>query len=159
MREILLKGNKTVLVDNEDYDMLIQHHWFATKKGYVCGIIRTPSVKMVLMHRIIMAPPKGVTIDHINGNPLDNRKCNLRICTHAENSRNKGKPKNNTSGYKGVGVAWNYKFIASIGVNGKTIALGCSFETAEDAARAYNEAALKYHGEFARLNEIPQNKP
>lgn len=93
-------------------------------------------------------------IDHEDRNPLNNHKNNLRFCTYSENSRNRGKPTTNTSGYKGV--SWfkrDKKWKAQIMVEGKGFCLG-SFKNKIDAARAYNRAALKYHGEFACLNEI-----
>ena len=91
-------------------------------------------------------------VDHINGNPLDNRKSNLRICTNAENQRNRGVNKNNTSGYKGV--CWakqNKKWKARIKHNGKLIHLGY-YKDKEEAARAYDKKAKELHGEYAYLN-------
>lgn len=93
-------------------------------------------------------------VDHINGDGLDNRKSNLRICNGSQNRCNKGKPKNNTSGYKGV--TWhtpNKKWVAQIAVNGKHSYIG-SFKTKEEAAKAYNKKAKELHGEFARLNNL-----
>lgn len=90
--------------------------------------------------------------DHINGNTLDNRKENLRICSIAENGRNRKIQKNNTSGYSGVSYMKGVcKWQATICVNKNKIYLGV-FETAEESARAYDSAAKEYFGEFARLN-------
>ena len=97
-------------------------------------------------------PPERPFLDHRDRNPLNNRKSNLRFCTHAENMRNRGIPKNNTSGYKGVvknGKGW----AAQIGINKKTICIGF-FKDKLPAAIAYNKAAIKYHGEYACLNTI-----
>ena len=93
-------------------------------------------------------------VDHRNGNKLDNRKSNLRICSRSENQMNRGKQKNNTSGFKGVSqIKMNQKWVAYIKVNYKRIYIGC-FLKKVDAARAYNMAALKYHGEFGLLNKV-----
>lgn len=92
--------------------------------------------------------------DHINRNRLDNRRCNLRPVTLSQNNCNRGIPSNNTSGYKGV---WfdkcRGKWRGDIRVSGKKISLGYH-DDPKEAVKAYNEAALKYHGEFAVLNEI-----
>lgn len=107
------------------------------------------------MHRFILGitDPK-IQVDHINGDSLDNRKINLRLCSNSENSRNRGANKNNTSGYKGVRFRKEYgTYFATITVNRKEIYLG-SFKTGKEAATAYNEAAIKYHDKFANLNEV-----
>jgi hypothetical protein len=103
-----------------------------------------------------MKPDKDMLIDHLDGNTFNNQKKNLRICTHSENMRNSKIPINNTSGYKGVSLIKNTiteKWMATIRFNNKKNYLG-SFNDPVDAARAYNEAALKYHGEFAHINKI-----
>tara|TARA_R110000824_G_scaffold396554_1_gene598108 strand:- start:1212 stop:1535 length:324 start_codon:yes stop_codon:yes gene_type:complete len=103
------------------------------------------------MQRFIMDAPKGMQVDHINRNPLDNRKSNLRICTNAENSYNTGPQKNNTSGYKGV--SWRKdakKWTAYIGHAPKSH-LGY-FDTPEEAAKARDAKAKELHGEYAHLN-------
>ncbi len=106
------------------------------------------------MHREILGLDHGDRrqVDHINGDGLDNRKENLRICDTSKNVINRSIGKINTSGYKGVN--WrkkSKKWVARIGFNNKRIYLG-DFNNKEDAARAYDTAALKYYGEFAKLN-------
>lgn len=94
---------------------------------------------------------RGEKIDHINGNGLDNRRDNIRLATHTQNMRNTKLRKNNKTGYKGV--MWNTrrrKFQTYITVNSKLIYLG-QFDLAEEAHKAYCDAAVKYHGEFARF--------
>lgn len=110
---------------------------------------------MVAIHKLIMDTPEGFVVDHKNRNGLDNRKENLRVCTSAENSRNRIANKGNRFGYKGVAEAFNGKYIAQIGFDGKKY-YGGTFDTVIEAAIAYNNLAIKYHGEFARLNEIPE---
>jgi len=105
------------------------------------------------MHRVIVNAPKDKFVDHRNGNPLDNQKHNLRLCSNAENGRNRGKNKNNTTGYCGV-IKNGKKYQAAIKIGGKRLCFG-SYHTPEEAARAYDVGAIKYHGEFARLN-FPQ---
>jgi hypothetical protein len=93
----------------------------------------------------------GIEVDHINGNTLDNRKSNLRLCSHKENGRNRKLNKNNTSGAKGVN--WDkhaLKWKCEIRINTKKLYLGL-FAEIEQAKKAYAEASKKYHGEYGRI--------
>ena len=152
MRSITLTKNQVAWVDDEDYPELNQNKWYAhynlhTKSYYA---MRRIGKKIVFMHRVINNTPDGVDTDHVDGNSLHNWRSNLRNATVSQNQHNKTKQRNNTSGYKGV--SWNYNgWEAKIHVNGKTIHMG-RFNTPEEAAIAYDEAAKKYHGEFANLN-------
>lgn len=135
-------------------DMLWGAHWdrhtrsfYARREDYSTGV-RT----RVWMHRAIAEARPGEFVDHINHNPLDNRRSNLRVCSNTENMRGRGLFCNNTSGYKGVSVekstnSWR----AYINGNGKRIHIG-TFPTALEAALAYDEAAIKYFGEYALTN-------
>lgn len=154
MKTIPLTKGDFAIVDDDDYEYLIQFEWFLTPGGYAARkTTKNGRPSIVLMHREIAKTPKGMQTDHINGNRLDNRKCNLRICTNAENSRNRG-PMPGTSKYKGVRWLKNdKKWQANIKLNQKQITLGC-FNSEIEAAKAYNEAAIKYFGEFAWLNDI-----
>lgn len=165
MKRIKLNGKlglgKYVLVDDADFDSLNKWKWSlsgrASSKYARRGMTRRKEhiTKTILMHREILKPPKGFFTDHINGNKLDNRRCNLRICTIAENIRNrKINLKVNTSGYKGI--CWNKiskKWQAGIKFSNKYIYLGL-FNNKEEGALAYNQAAIKYHGKFATLNKL-----
>ena len=111
--------------------------------------------KVVHMHREIVSPPDGFVIDHANGNGIDNRRENIRICTISQNVQNSSRRSDNSSGFKGVGWHKNKKWRVQIMVNGRVTHVGM-FSDIVDAAKAYNDAAVKCFGEFAKLNEIPQ---
>ena len=120
-----------------------QAAYYPTVKGFYMQ--RRGNVRL---HRELLNAPKGVDVDHINGNTLDNRIANLRLASRSENCRNQGKRRNNTSGFKGVskhGTKWQ----AYISTPKGRLFLG-TFDTPEDANEAYQAAARKYHGEFAK---------
>ncbi len=153
--EIPLKNGKVLLIDKDDYHKIENASSIIARGRYVSAIFLTEgTVKMVAIQKLVMDTPEGFVVDHKNRNGFDNRKENLRICTSAENSRNRIANKNNRFGYKGVAEAFNGKYVAQIGFDGKKY-YGGTFDTVIEAAKAYNEMAIKYHGEFARLNEIP----
>jgi hypothetical protein len=104
------------------------------------------------LHREIMEAPKGLLVDHRNGNGLDNRRSNLRIATHGENIQNRRKKRSATSRYIGVSFEdRSGKWRARVMYKGKRVWLG-RFDSEIDAGKAYDAAANKYYGEFARLN-------
>lgn len=157
-RAIPLTGGKYTLVDESDYDFINQWHW-RVEGGYAIrsrnsneASLKKP--KRILMHRVILNTPDGMATDHINGNPLDNRRCNLRICTKSENNKNRKPNYKSTSKYKGVTRSHeSKKWRVQLGMNGKNLHIGL-FESEDDAARAYNLAAIKHYGEFASINVI-----
>jgi hypothetical protein len=148
----LANSEKKALVSPEDYNMVCGFTWKLNKKGYVftgCN---------VSLHSMILHAPPGLMRDHINGDPLDNRRENLRLATPAENARNSSCRKNRRGGvrYKGVYKNTYYPTYVAKGTymdDGKiiTVHLG-SFRNEEDAARAWDAWAKVNHGEFARLN-------
>lgn len=109
--------------------------------------------KLCRFHRFIMNADKSVEVDHINGNPLDNRLCNLRLATSSQNKLNTKDRYENCTTYRGVTRLKSGRYKATITVNYLTTSLG-TFKTPEEAALAYNSAATKYHGEFAQLNKV-----
>jgi hypothetical protein len=156
MKEIILTRGMVANVDDEDYEYLNQWKWQARKsRRDYCAIRRERrghGRKVTFyMHRIIMNAPEGVMIDHKNHNPLDNRRSNLRYCDYSQNNANRRST--GSSKYLGVHLK-NGRPVAQIKTNNKVLYLG-SYNTEEDAALAYNEAANKYHGEFANLNVVP----
>lgn len=156
MKEIKLTRGMVALVDDEDFERINAHKWYAHKAhhgAFYAARKVWDTKKHIAMHREIIGAPDGKEVDHINADTLDNRRSNLRLCTTVENFHNRGKYANNTSGYKGV--YWNIrhqKWYALIGLNSKLIYIGCFGQDKEAAAHAYDEAARKYHGEFARTN-------
>src|SRR4030042_413782 len=145
-------GNFECMVDTKNYDKIKNHSWVISIDKYknVKKAECTINYKRVALHCFILNK-KG--IDHIDRNPLNNLESNLRECTQSQNCCNKTKQSNNTSGYKGVIYAkWANLYRVRLQINKKSISVGY-YKTAINAAKAYNEAALKYHGEFARLND------
>jgi hypothetical protein len=155
MKRIPLTHGKFALVDDADFDWLNQWKWRIKDRNRnvlyaVRNLSRTMGEKEIFMHRTINETPDELFTDHINGDGLDNQRKNLRCCSKSQNGANRGGPKNNTSGFKGV-VLIKGKWVALIHRNKKVFYLGV-FATPEEAAKAYDEGAKKLHGEFARLN-------
>lgn len=139
-------------IDISDLDKVKDTKWTLSKTGYVVGK-PSGSKNVIKMHRYILSGiDSGKIIDHIDRNPLNNRRENLRICTQLDNAKNLSVGKNNRYGFKGIRPV-NNKWAARIMVNRKEINLG-RFKTKEEAALAYNKGALKYHGDFASLNVV-----
>ena len=155
MKKIPLTQGKFTLVDDEDFERASNYKWFrdrATYTSYATRNIGTrPNKSKQRMHRLIMQAKKGQQIDHINGNGLDNRRCNLRFCTNSQNQMN-ARPMGGSSKYKGV--SWNKKgnkWYSAIRFNYKQIHLGV-FVSETLAAKAYDSKAKELFGEFAYLN-------
>lgn len=156
MKIIWLTQGQFTLVDNEDYEFLSQWRWYAQKirnAYYASRDDYTSSKrKKILMHRLLINT--DLFVDHRDRNGLNNQRDNLRIATASQNQRNRRSCKQSTSKYLGVfQEKGRKKWVASIGNNGQKIRIG-RFLSEEDAALAYNEAAIKFHGEFANLNQL-----
>lgn len=147
-----LTHGKFAVIDASDAERVFRFRWRANHcrgcwyaAAYIGG-------KETGMHRYILGSDCPASVDHIDGDGLNNRRANLRPATHAENMRNRKMQRNNTSGYRGV--SWHSgskKWRAKIKVDRQVRHLGV-FAKAEDAARAYDAAATIWHGEFKRLN-------
>lgn len=165
MKKIKLNQSYETLIDNKYYSILNKYKWFIgidSKQNINSGVRRSISKNnkkhTIYIHRIIMELEghniRNKVIDHIDGNPLNNQINNLRLATRHENNMNLKLRKNSKTGYKGViYISKSKKWRARISFNYKTIHLGC-FSNKIDAIKAYNIAAMKYFGEFARLNII-----
>lgn len=159
MAEIKLSKGMVAIVDDADFERLSQFNWYCNAYGYA---VRTTNDKTP-MHRFLMGVSRTergsqrIEIDHINTNKLDNRRSNLRIVSSSQNKMNSNIRKDNTSGYKGVCLDKAGRgFETYIWAEKRKKHLGY-FDTAVKAAKAYNEAAKEYFGEFARLNKIGEN--
>lgn len=153
-RAVPLTRGYVAIVDDEDFARVSAKKWSSSGDR---GAARAQhywrdggKVRAVGLGRFILDAPAGMHVDHINGDPLDNRRANLRLCTHAENMRNRRKHRGFANPYKGV-LAQSGRFYARICSGGRYYPLG-GFAAAEEAARAYDAAARRLHGEFARLN-------
>jgi len=146
----LTKG-KSAYVDAEDYDRLMKHKWTASSSGPKCYAQRNEKGRSIMMHREIMHAPKGMVVDHIDGNGLNNCKSNLRICTQGQNICN-SRPRGKTSVFKGVSYDKERgKYKAFVWENGATAMIG-RYDDAAEAAKARDYRAVQLHGEFAYLN-------
>ena len=181
-------GTREILLDESDYELVtnVPWSWYLRRFKYKdkekwygeAKLTKSQMLKYkelfpdhyiapsgcIMMHKFIMNAPKGMCVDHINHNGLDNRRENLRICTYSENAQNKRKRVDSASGYKGVyqrpeKYKYRKRFRAYIRPKGQQIQLG-SYLTAEEAARAYDKKAKELFGDYAELNfpKEPQNE-
>lgn len=152
INEIPLTQEMVAVVDAADYAYLNQWKWYALKVEKLCYAVRSIKGGVMLMHRQLLNVTKGKEIDHKDGDGLNNCRSNLRICNHQQNHYNLRNQVNTSSIYKGV--HWDkdkHNWRASLKVEGKIKRLG-RFKDEVLAALAYNKAATRYHGEYARLN-------
>lgn len=152
VRELKIKGH-TVLVDNRDFKKIENYGWYVSFDGASHYLKANKQGSSVSYHSMVVNPPDGMMVDHIDGNTLNNLRHNLRVCSASQNQANQKKQKRQkTSQYKGVCFYPRAnKWKAQIGYEGSRLSLGY-FNSEEDAARAYDVAATGIFGKFAKLN-------
>ncbi len=154
MTKISLGGGLFTIIDDSDFDKVSKYTWYIGRGNY--ATTTTINVSGISLHRFIIKPPSDMVVDHIDGDRLDNRKSNLRVCTHSENLKNRIKhDRSGTSKYKGV--TYNRecgKWISRIRVDNVKYGLG-SYHNEIDATVSYNIGSVLLSPEFGSLNYIP----
>ena len=142
----------TVYIDAQDIELVSKYTWHIDSPGYAATNVRTSTGRAKLyMHRLLMNPGE-LHVDHINHNKLDNRRCNLRICTHAQNIRNTGVHSDSTSGYVGVSK-YRTKYMVRCQLNGVETYHGI-YTTSHAAAIVANLARRELHADFSTGNQV-----
>jgi hypothetical protein len=149
IRRIALGRGLFAIIDAADYEKLSKYRWRAYRTGRQIYAVCQNRGKIVYMHRMLLRPRKGDIVDHIDGNGLNNRRCNLRVCTYAQNQAN-ARPRGGASQFIGV-TRQRDRWQAAITCQGKCHYLGL-FDDEVEAARARDRKAHELHGEFAYLN-------
>ncbi len=164
MKTIPLTKGYFTKVDDDDYEKFSAYRWYAapdSRNNKDVRALRAMRIsknkrRTVALSRFILNAPDGMCVDHINHDTLDNRKSNLRLCLPSENSRNRKKAKNNTTGFKGL--VWDnqrkkWKAVVYITIKGKEKHFTAGrFNTKEEAAKAYDKKAKELYGDFAIFN-------
>lgn len=163
MKRIRISSGHYAIVDDIDYPLVSKYTWTLSKSGnrlYAITTKRRTPIKYskrdtIYLHRLIMNVSGWHNcVDHINGDGLDCRRSNIRLCTRGQNAMNLKIRVDNSSGYKGVYFnQQRKKYAAQIQIDKKTKFLGL-FHTKEEAAEKYNEYALMYYGEFSSINKL-----
>jgi len=153
---IPLNNGEFAIIDKADMEIVNKYHWFSynAKCTFYANTHEIVNGKrsVLSMHCLLMGKPDGKMVDHIDGNGLNNRRSNLRYVTNGQNKMNSRPARNGKVGFKGVFKVWTGKYTSQICVNGQQIHLG-TFIDSVDAAKAYDKAAIEYHGEFALTNK------
>lgn len=152
MKNISLTRGLFCIVDESDYEELCKFKWHSLHAKGCFYAARKVKNKIILMHRQLIGAKKGEIVDHINGDKMDNRRCNLRVCNGSQNQMNRKLTHNSKSGFKGV--TWfgrDGKWRSYITHKRKFIHIGY-FNSKEDAALSYDNMARQLFGAFAKLN-------
>jgi len=156
-KAIPLRNGVSTSLDDEDYDRAQAFRWHKTANGYVAGtVIEQGARKRVYLHRWLLDAQPGQLVDHLDGNPLNNRRANLRLATRSQNQANRRRNRTSRSRYKGV--TWHQgqqRWMARLQVNGRRITIGYYADPLQ-AAYEYDAFARTYFGEYARLNFPPR---
>jgi len=148
---ITLTQECVCVIDTDDVYLVKPFGWYAKKAPHTHYVVATINKSMVPMHRILLEVPRGVMIDHINRNGLDNRRSNLRQVTNSANVQNSGIRSDNNSGYKGVHMRPNGSYQARISYQGRRVVLG-HYDDPVLAAKVYDTAARHFFGDHCGLN-------
>lgn len=156
LMQISVRGG-SVQVDEPDVVAMAGRVWRIHRRlGQTpyCVAWNDDQTKLLFLHRVLMVAPDGVEVDHVNGDGLDNRRCNIRLATRAQNAKNRKAQTNCSSPFKGVSVRVrkHARFVAQIKQDGHCLRIG-TFDSEHQAARAYDGAARLFHGKFARTNK------
>lgn len=158
--ELITRAGQAYFIDDEDFEKIKNFSWHVIKSPYTMYVSAMKKeygkpYTAILLHRLVMGASKGMEVDHINGNGLDNRKINLRMCSQSQNQANRQKTSKHMSS-KFKGVYWckrQKRWVAKIDCNSKRHYIG-SFVNETDAAVAYNKKSAELFGDFSRINEI-----
>lgn len=145
---VLYCGNTIVVFDTEDYPLISERQWSVGSHGYVTS---GSSENQVLMHRLVIGADTDQVVDHINRIKVDNRKCNLRLCSHRDNTWNRPTQVNNKTGYKGICKLPNGKYQAQITIDRKPVYLG-QYTDIMEAVHVYDSALMLVAGDYACVN-------
>lgn len=160
MKAIALTQGYEAMVDDDDYPSLVEYNWSARVRSHTvyaqrAALLAEPG-DIVLMHRQLLGAPSGILVDHADGNGINNCRYNIRVCSDSQNLQNRRRLRTSSAPYKGIyyeGPSW----VARITLESRTTTLG-RFRSAVEAAIAYNSAAKRVFGAFARLNDIGEDE-
>lgn len=152
--KVPLGGGYSAVIDTSDAEAVLAHKWTFWRRSYDESLVYAQTKiggKNITMHRFLMSPGQGVSVDHRDGNGLNNTRQNLRVASHTQNMRNRKRSSRNKSGFKGVWQSRPGRWRTEIKKGGKRVFSAC-FNDPIAAARAYDKAAREHFGEFARCN-------